>query len=249
MPVGLLGRKVGMTQIHDDKGTVISVTVIEAGPCAVLQVKTPEKDGYSAVQLGFADKPRRLANRAERGRVALLGGKRAKKREEAKIPEGPRADCEPPRYVREFRLKDGEEAPAVGTRLNVESLAGLARIDVVGNNKGRGIAGMKKQHNFGGLRASHGVQRHHRAGGSIAAHATNRGWSGRIKKGKRMSGRWGNEQVTCRYLRVVKVDPENNLILVAGSVPGPNGAFVTLKQTTKKLKPPVEENAGGKKKK
>lgn len=236
MPVGLLGRKVGMTQVYEE-GTSVAVTVIEAGPCVVLQVKTPEKDGYSAVQVGYGEKPRRLASRAERGRLSDLGGKRSKARQENGVAELPRAGCEPLRYIREFRLATGEAAPEVGTKLSVESLAELKRIDVVGRNKGRGFAGVMKQHNFSGLRASHGVQRHHRAGGSIAAHATNRGWSGRIKKGKRMSGRWGNERSTVKFLRIVRVDVENNLVLVAGSVPGPNGAFVTLKHPTKKVRP------------
>ncbi|HBH50983.1 MAG TPA: 50S ribosomal protein L3 [Planctomycetaceae bacterium] len=247
MPVGLLGRKVGMTQVYEE-GTSVAVTVIEAGPCVVLQVKTPEKDGYTAVQLGYGEKPRRLASRAERGRLSDLGGKRSKARQESGIAELPRPQCEPVRYIREFRLAVGEAAPEVGAKLSVESMANAQRIDVVGNNKGRGFAGVMKQHNFHGLRASHGVQRHHRAGGSIAAHATNRGWSGRIKKGKRMSGRWGNERSTVRYLRIVRVDIENNLILVAGSVPGPNGAFVTLKHTTKKIRPVAEKTTTKKKK-
>jgi len=236
MPVGLLGRKVGMTQVYEE-GTSVAVTVIEAGPCVVLQVKTPEKDGYSAVQVGFGEKPRRLASRAERGRLSDLGGKRSKARQEQGVAEAPRAGCEPLRYIREFRLVAGEAAPAVGDKLSVESFAELQRVDIVGRNKGRGFAGVMKQHNFSGLRASHGVQRHHRAGGSIAAHATNRGLSGRIKKGKRMSGRWGNERSTVKFLRIVRVDVENNLVLVAGSVPGPNGAFVTLKHPTKKVRP------------
>ncbi|MFN5300289.1 MAG: 50S ribosomal protein L3 [Planctomycetaceae bacterium] len=241
MPVGLLGRKVGMTQVYDADGTVTSVTVIQAGPCVVLQVKSADSDGYEAVQLGFGEKPRRLANRAERGRVAELGGKRAKKRAEAKVAEKPRAGSEPPRFIREFRLKSGETAPAVGDKLTVENFAEVSHVDIVGHNKGRGFAGVMKQHNFGGLRATHGTQRHHRAGGSIAAHATNRGWSGRIKKGKRMAGRWGNEQVTVRAIRVVRVDLENNLVLVAGSVPGYNGAHVILKQTTKKIRVPEKK--------
>lgn len=240
MPVGLLGRKVGMTQIYDEAGTSVSVTVVEAGPCTVLQVKTPERDGYSAVQVGFGQKKRDRATRAERGRVVDLDGKRAKARAQAGVVAAPKAGGEAPLFVKEFRLKNGEEAPAVGTQLTVASLAELTRVDIVGKNKGRGFAGVMKQHNFGGLRASHGTQRHHRAGGSIAAHATNRGWSGRIKKGKRMSGRWGNEQVTVRFLKVVRVDTENNLILVGGSVPGPNGAFVTIKHTTKVIKTPAK---------
>lgn len=230
-----------MTQVCDAAGTVMAVTVIEAGPCVVLQVKTPERDGYSAVQLGFGAKPRRLANRAERGRAAELGSKRSKKREAAGVTLAPRPDCEPPRFIREFRTDASDAAVEVGQQLTVEGLAEVTHVDIVGHNKGRGFAGVMKQHNFGGLRASHGVQRHHRAGGSIAAHATNRGWCGRIKKGKRMSGRWGNEQVTVRDLRVVRVDTENNLVLVHGSVPGPNGAYLTLCRTTKKRKVPAKK--------
>ncbi|RPI90824.1 MAG: 50S ribosomal protein L3 [Planctomycetaceae bacterium] len=236
MAVGLLGRKIGMTQVCDEAGTVMAVTVIEAGPCVVLQVKTPERDGYHAVQIGYGEKPRRLANRAERGRVAELGSKRTKKREAAGVQIDARPNCEPPRFVREFRLEESDAAVEVGQTLTVAGMAEVTRVDIVGKNKGRGFAGVMKQHNFSGLRASHGVQRHHRAGGSIAAHATNRGWCGRIKKGKRMSGRWGNERVTVRDLRVVRLDPENNLILVHGSVPGPNGAYVMVSQTTKKRK-------------
>lgn len=235
MSVGLLGRKVGMTQIYAEDGSAVPVTVIEAGPCVVLQVRTVARDGYAAVQLGFGEKPRRLAKRAERGHVAALGSKRAKARSAAGIEAAPKANCEPPRYVREFRLADDAEAGCeVGQKLSASSLAEITHVDIVGLNKGRGTAGVMKQHNFGGLRASHGVQRHHRAGGSIAAHGTNRGHSGKIRKGKRMSGRWGNEQVTVRNLRLVRIDEASNVILVNGSVPGPNGGYVLVRQTRKK---------------
>lgn len=236
MAVGLLGRKVGMTQIFAEDGSAVPVTVIEAGPCTVLQIRTPERDGYSAVQLGFGEKPRRLAIRSERGHVAALSSKRAKARAEKKIEPPAKANCEPPRYVREFRT-DASDAPCeVGQKLTLGLLAEVARVDVIGLIKGRGTAGVMKQHNFHGLRASHGVQRHHRAGGSIGSHGTDRGHSGKIKKGKRMSGRWGNERVTIRNLKVVKIDEANNLILVNGAVPGPNGGYVMVRKTTKKAK-------------
>jgi large subunit ribosomal protein L3 len=235
MSVGLLGRKVGMTQIFAEDGSSVPVTVIEAGPCVVLQVRTMKRDGYTAVQLGFGEKPRRLANRAERGHVAALGSKRAKARGAAGIEAVAKAGCEPARYIREFRLEDDAEAGCeVGQKLTASSLAEITHVDIVGLNKGRGTAGVMKQHNFSGLRASHGVQRHHRAGGSIGGHGTNRGHSGKIRKGKKMAGRWGNEQVTVRNLKLVRIDEASNVILVNGSVPGPNGGYVLVRQTRKK---------------
>jgi large subunit ribosomal protein L3 len=233
MAVGLLGRKVGMTQVYTEDGTSVPVTVIEAGPCTVLQVRTADRDGYTAVQLGFGEKPRRLAVRSERGHVAQLSSKRAKQRSEGNIEPLPKANCEPPRFVREFRTTEADEALEVGQKLTLDLLKEVSHVDIIGWNKGRGTAGVMKQWNFGGLRASHGVQRHHRAGGSIASHSTNRGFCGRIKKGKKMSGRWGNERVTVRNLRVVRIDGESNLILVNGSVPGPNGGYVMVRQTKK----------------
>lgn len=233
MPVGLLGRKVGMTQVYSADGKLLPVTVIQAGPCVVLQVRTMDRDGYEAVQLGFLDKPRRLASRAERGHVADIGSKRAKARSGAGIELLKKADCEPQRYVREFRT-DGETVDhAVGQKLTVELFSEIERVDVIGTIKGRGFAGVMKQHGFGGMCASHGVQRSHRAPGSVAAHSTNRGFSGKIKKGKRMSGRWGNSQATIRNLDVVQIDPENNVILVRGAIPGANGGYVIIRKTNK----------------
>ncbi len=233
MPVGLLGRKVGMTQVYSADGKLLPVTVIQAGPCVVLQVRTMDRDGYEAVQLGFLDKPRRLASRAERGHVADIGSKRAKARSGAGIELLKKADCEPQRYVREFRT-DGETVDhAVGQKLTVELFSEIKRVDVIGTIKGRGFAGVMKQHGFGGMCASHGVQRSHRAPGSVAAHSTNRGFSGKIKKGKRMSGRWGNSQATIRNLDVVQIDPENNVILVRGAIPGANGGYVIIRKTNK----------------
>jgi len=236
MAVGLLGRKVGMTQIYGEDGNAISVTVIEAGPCTVLQVRTVDRDGYGAVQLGFGEKPRRLARRAERGHVAALSSKRSKARAELKIEPVPKASCEPPRFVREFRLDEHDAACEVGQKLTLGLLAEVTHVDVIGNIKGRGTAGVMKQHNFGGLRATHGVQRHHRAGGSIGSHGCDRGNSGKIKKGKRMAGRWGNERVTVRNLKVVRVDEPNNVILVYGAVPGPNGGHLMIRKTRKHKK-------------
>jgi large subunit ribosomal protein L3 len=225
-----------MTQVYGEDGNAISVTVIEAGPCVVLQVRTAERDGYSAVQLGYGEKPRRLAIRAERGHVAAISSKRSKARAELKIEPVAKAGCEPPRFIREFRIEEGDAPCEVGQKLTLALLAEVTHVDVIGMNKGRGTAGVMKQHNFHGLRASHGVQRHHRAGGSIGGHSTDRGHSGKIKKGKKMSGRWGNERITVRNLKIVRVDEPNNVILVYGSVPGPNGAHIMIRQTKKKRK-------------
>lgn len=234
MAVGLLGRKIGMTQIYDADGNMVPVTAIEAGPCTVLQVKTVDSDGYQAVQLGFADKPRRLAIRSERGHVAQIGSKRAKERASRGIAAPPKPDCEPQRYVREFRT-DAADAPLeTGNKLTVELFAEVGFVDVIGQMKGRGTAGVMKHYNFGGLPASHGVKRHHRAPGSVGSHGCDRGHSGKIKRGKRMSGRWGNERVTIRNLKLVKVDTENNLLLVRGAIPGPNGGYVMVRKTNKR---------------
>jgi large subunit ribosomal protein L3 len=165
--------------------------------------------------------------------VADIGSKRAKARSGAGVAVLKKADCEPQRYVREFRT-DGETVEhEVGQKLTVELFNEIKRVDVIGKIKGRGFAGVMKQHGFGGMCASHGVQRSHRAPGSVAAHSTNRGFSGKIKKGKRMSGRWGNSQATIRNLDVVQIDTENNVLLVRGAIPGANGGYVIIRKTNK----------------
>lgn len=236
MSLGLLGRKIGMTQVYNEKGLAVPVTVLECGPCTVLQVKDQEKDGYAALQLGYMDKPRKRATRAERGHVARIESKRNKLRQASGVALPPKADCEPKRFIREFRLP----APAtqkVGETLTVSVFENVAAVDVIGTTKGRGTTGVMKRWNFGGLPASHGVKRHHRAAGSQSGHATDRGNSGKKKKGKRMAGMYGNERVTIRNLKVVKVDGENNLLLVRGAVPGFNNAFLMVRPTNKKRKP------------
>ena len=234
MALGLLGLKVGMTQVYDDQGRIAPVTVLRVGPCPVLQVRDKDRDGYDAVQVGFLDKPRRKATRPERGHVSSqLESKRRRGRRDAGIQIPPKADCEPQRYVREFRL----EAPAsvqVGAVLKANDVFGsVPRVDVIGTSKGRGTAGVMKRHGYAGLPASHGVKKHHRAPGSVGSHASNRG-SGRPKKGKRMAGRYGNERVTVRNLDVVRIDAENNLLLVRGAVPGHNGSLVMVRPTNKR---------------
>jgi large subunit ribosomal protein L3 len=227
MAIGILGRKVGMTQLYDESGMVVPVTVIEAGPCDVLQIRTVERDGYEAVQLGFADKPRRLANRSVRGHVAKLDSKRAKRRSSAGVETLSKAGCEPKRFVREIRGPAGDLA--VGGQVKVEALAGVAAIDITGISKGRGFAGAIKRHNFSGQRATHGVKKCHRALGGTGASA----FPSRVVKGKRMPGQLGNTRTTVRNQKLVKVDPENNLLLVQGAVPGPNGGFVIIEETNK----------------
>jgi large subunit ribosomal protein L3 len=234
MAMGLLGLKVGMTQVFDDQGKIAPVTVLQVGPCPVLLIRDHQRDGYDAVQLGFLDKPRRKATRAERGHVsANLESKRRAARVAAGVQLPPKADCEPQRYIREFRLdKPGDYK--VGALLTAEEVfKDIKRVDVTGTTKGRGTTGAMKRHNFKGLRRSHGVKKGSRQRGSIASNASNRG-SGRPKKGIRMAGRYGNERVTVRNLDIVRIDAQNNLILVRGAVPGPNGRLIMIRPTNKK---------------
>jgi large subunit ribosomal protein L3 len=235
MALGLLGLKVGMTQVYDEQGKLAPVTVLQVGPCPVLQVREPERDGYHAVQVGFKDKERRKATRAERGHVSgELESKRRRSRAAAGVTLLPKADIEPQRYIREFRLAQPAADVKVGSVLTVAGVFDkIKAVDVIGTSKGRGTAGVMKRHGFAGLPASHGVKKHHRAPGSVGSHASNRG-SGRPKKGKRMAGRHGAERVTVRNLRVVRIDGDNHLLLVEGAVPGPNGGLVMVRPTNKK---------------
>jgi large subunit ribosomal protein L3 len=212
MRVGLLGRKIGMTQIYEKDGTAVPVTVLECGPCTVLQVRTEELDGYHAVQLGFADKKRKSATQAERGHARKV-------------------DAEPKRYVRELRHESAAEIADVkaGQTMTVEVFNGIGRVDVIGTSKGRGFTGVVKRHGFKGLRATHGVKRMHRHPGSSGPSAD----PARTRKGILKPGQHGNTRVTVRNLKVVRVDATNNLLLVRGAVPGPNGGFLTVRQTNK----------------
>ena len=209
MRVGLLGRKVGMTQIYEADGTAIPITVLECGPCTVLQVRTAERDGYHAVQLGFDDKKRKSATQAERGHAKKV-------------------DAEPKRFVREIR-QDGPTEVAEGQTLTVESFSAIGRVDVIGTSKGRGFTGVVKRHGFKGLRATHGVKRMHRHPGSSGPSAD----PSHTRKGIKKPGQHGNARITVRNLKVVQVDPTNNLLLIRGAVPGPNGGYLTIRQTNK----------------
>ena len=226
MSKGILGRKVGMTQIYDETGQVVPVTVLEAGPCHVTQLRTEERDGYSAVQLGYLDKPKRLVSRSEAGHVAKnLKTNRKRKRVAAGIELPPKPDCNPKRFVRE--LKGSTDGYELGQEVTVGVLSDIARVDIVGTSKGRGFAGVMKRHNFSGQRASHGVKKCHRHAGGTGMSA----YPSRLFKGKRMAGQYGNAKTTSRNIKVVKVDEENGLLLVNGAVPGPNGGYVVIKET------------------
>jgi large subunit ribosomal protein L3 len=239
----LIGRKVGMTQVFDADGTVVPVTVIEAGPCKVLRLRSLERDGYSALQVGFLDKPRRLASRSVRGQVAHLESKRSQRKAEAGVVSLPKPDCEPKRFVREFR--GTSEGIEVGQDLSVEVFEGVARVDVTGTTKGRGTAGVMKRHGFKGQRASHGVKKVHRHQGGTSMNTS----PARVFKGKRMAGRFGNERSTMRNVKLVRIDLENNLLLVRGAVPGPNGGYVMVRQTNKVKRRGGPAPTGGAKKK
>lgn len=229
MPVGLLGRKIGMTQVYGEDGGIIPVTVVEAGPCAVLQLRTKDRDGYEAVQIGFDDKPRRKASRSERGHVAELSSKRKKSREAAGVEVLPKAGAEPKRFVREFRV-DGESLEyEIGQALTVGVFSDVSHVDIIGTSKGHGTAGVMRRHNFSGQRASHGVKRVHRHPGSIGMSAD----PARVLKGTRMAGRYGNASVTVRHLKVVKIDEGKNLLVLKGAIPGPNGSYVVIRHTNK----------------
>ena len=238
MTKGILGRKVGMTQVFDpETGVATPVTVVEAGPCKVLQLRTEEVDGYSAVQLGFLDKKRPAkdrrsrqsqAARSERGHVANIKSKRGAGLAAKGVEVPPKAECEPKKFIREIRGEVGEIE--VGQDINVSALEEVARVDVSGISKGRGFAGVMKRHNFSGQRASHGVKKCHRHAGGTGMSA----WPSRTFRGKRMAGHYGAGRVTVRNLGLHKIDVENNLLLIKGAVPGPNGGYLIIKETNKK---------------
>jgi large subunit ribosomal protein L3 len=206
---GLLGTKLGMTQTFDENARVVPVTVVQAGPCTVTQVKSPERDGYAAVQLAFGEVKRGRVTKPRAGHFAKAG-------------------VEPRRHLVELRTADAADY-APGQELTVDVFAPGDRVDVVGVSKGKGFAGVMKRHGFKGLGASHGTERKHRSPGSVGACAT----PARIFKGMRMAGHMGHERVTVLNLEVVRVDPERNLLLVKGAVPGPKRGLVMLRSSVK----------------
>ncbi|HEX41957.1 MAG TPA: 50S ribosomal protein L3 [Phycisphaerales bacterium] len=214
MPM-ILGKKVGMTRIYDASGKMIPVTVIQAGPCSVLQVKTVENDGYNAVQLGYDDiKPAR--------------------RRKPAVGHAHKGGTVPKRFVREMRLPAGAELPyQIGDSVTVSSFADIKLVDIIGMSKGKGFAGPMKRHGFGGFPASHGTERKHRAPGSQAGVAANAGRSGGPKKGKRMGGQMGNVRVTTRNHPLVSIDGQNHLLVVKGPVPGPPDGYCIVRCSKK----------------
>lgn len=204
---GIIGKKLGMTQLFAEDGTVTPVTVIKAGPCIVVQKKTVNTDGYNAVQLGFVEeKPPRRVNKPTEGHFKRAG-----------IP--------PTRVLREVRVEASDEATSIGDKILVDIFNENDLVDVIGKSKGRGFAGFIKRHGFSGGRASHGSM-FHRAPGSIGQSA----YPSRVFKGTRMAGHMGDERKTLKNLRVVAVDTEKNLLMIRGAVPGPNGAYVLIKK-------------------
>lgn len=209
MQKALIGKKIGMTQIFDEKGKVIPVTVIEAGPCVVSQKKTAENDGYSSVQLGYGDLKAHKVTKPMKGHFEKAG-------------------VAPKRTLREFRFAD-TDAYNIGDIIKADLFAEGDRIDVTGTSKGKGYAGVIKRWNFSRLKETHGSGPVARHGGSIGACSD----PSRVWKGKKMAGHLGAEKVTVQNLTVVKVDAENNLIAIKGAVPGPNGGIVAIRDTVK----------------
>ena len=208
MQKGLIGKKLGMTQLFDANGNVVPVTVIEAGPCVVAQKKTVENDGYDAVQIGYGDLKASKVNGPMKGHFA-------------------KADAAPKKVIREFRLENTNDYN-VGDIIKADVFAEGDKVDVTGTSKGKGYAGVIKRWNFGRLKESHGTGPVHRHGGSLGVIDP-----ARVFKGKKMAGHLGAERVTVQNLDVVKIDAENNIIAVKGAIPGPKGGIVVLKNSVK----------------
>lgn len=227
MAMTLIGKKLGMTRVYRDDGRSVPVTVLQLGPCVVTQLRTPEKDGYAAVQIGFGEiKPRRQS-------IPVIG-------------HDAKAGTTPKRDHREFKVapeKLGEFS--LGQVLTVDALKDQMFVDVTGISKGKGFQGVMKRYHFKGMFASHGCERKHRSPGSIGGHASNRGFGGGLKKGKRMPGHMGAERVTVRALDVVRVDAEQNIMLVKGAVPGANNGTVLVRACTRMSRSKIQRVKGG----
>jgi len=209
MSTTLIGKKVGMTQVYNETGELVPVTVIEAGPCPIVQVKREAADGYNAIQIGF-------------------GSKKEKNTSNGALGHFKKAGAAPLRFLREVRL-DSEPEQEAGTLLTVDMFEGEAKVDVIGTTKGRGFQGVVKRWNFAGGPASHGSM-FHRRGGSYGMCQ----WPGKVIKGKKMPGRFGTDRRTVQNLKVVKILPEKNLILVKGSIPGATGSTILVRKAIKK---------------
>ena len=223
MSIGLLGKKIGMTRVYNDKGRAITVTIIAAAGNRILQVKTPEKDGYSAVQIGFDDQKPQRVNKAQKGHFA-------------------KTDSKAKRFVREFRLAPGETAPESGD-IALETFAAGQYVDVIGQSKGKGFQGVMKRFNFGGQPETHGSMMHRRTGA-----IGNRSTPGLVRKNRPMPGHMGDERITVQNLQVVQVRPEDGVILVDGPIPGAKGSYVVVRTAIKGQKKVAEVTTGKKKK-
>ena len=208
MAKGILGKKIGMTQVFDEEGRFIPVTVIEAGPCVVVQRKTRQRDGYDAIQVGFGEIKEKHTNKPIRGHFR-------------------KAEVQPKKYLREFRLDDGEDYQ-VGQQIDVSQFEAGEKVDVTATSRGKGFAGAVKRHGFGRGPMSHG-SKYHRGPGSLSASS----FPSRVFKGRKLPGRMGGQKVTVQSLQLVRVDKDRNLLLVKGAVPGPNGSLVTVRSSVK----------------
>ena len=210
---GILGRKIGMTQIFDEKGNRYGVTVIEAGPCTVLQVKTTETDGYNALQVGFGTKKEKNTALPQLGVFKKVGS-------------------DPKRYIKELRQYGEAATEKAGEEIKVTIFETIKKVDVTGLTKGKGYAGVMKRWNFKGFGASHGCSKRHRAPGALGRHMSiNKG----VPKGKKMTGHLGQERVTIQGLKVIKIIADHNLLLVEGAVPGANGDFVVVNRSIQEV--------------
>jgi len=214
----LMGTKIGMTRVLQPTGESIPVTVIQVGPCVVTQIRTTEKDGYSAVQIAYGEMKPRNSSMPQIGHDAKAGSA-------------------PKRHHAEFKAsaKDAE-AFELGKELTVKDLEGTMYVDVIATSKGKGFAGTMKRHNFKGMCASHGTERKHRSPGSIGSYGSNRGFGGGLLKGKRMAGHMGATRVTQRSLDIVRIDADKQLLLVKGPVPGPNNGMITIRPAVRLYK-------------
>ena len=206
---GILAKKIGMTQVFEETGNLVPVTVLQAGPMVVVQKKTVETDGYNAIVVGFGEINEKNANKPRKGQFK-------------------KANASYKRYLREFKVEDVEKYNS-GDEITVEIMDGVEFVDVIGTSKGKGTQGVIKRHGFGRGRESHGSKFHRMPGGMGAAT-----WPGKVFKGHRMMGRMGNERVTVQNLKVVKVDKENGIILIKGAVPGPKKGLITVRKAIKK---------------
>ncbi len=204
---GIIGKKIGMTRVFDSDGTANPATVIEAGPCFVTQIKTKDTDGYDAVQVGFEEKKEKLANKPEMGHVA-------------------KANLKPFRMLKEFRDFESTNDLELGSEIKVDIFQEGETVNITGVSKGRGFAGVVKRHGFGGGPKTHGQSDRLRAPGSIGQSS----WPSRVIKGVRMAGQMGGKNVTVRNLQILKVDPENNILIIRGAVPGSNKGFVLIRK-------------------